>query len=439
MSVGLNGYDWQNMAQEYVNSKTSSAGYSANNPTFSGAKQTGYVTQAVSAQGNYCTDGIDDGKIGVLSAAGNIVQGAGKAVVNGVKGMFTDKNGKFSILKTLGTVALGAACIAFPAAGLVMCGIGVVSGGTKFVKGVSNALSATTDADAKDAWEAVGDGALTAAVSVAGAKASMGAIKTSAGATSELAKLGENATWLEKAGALGKDMVSSTKNNFAKIKTSLSNVKEAAEIQRLRNSVSKIEGAATDEELSMIKELQIKEGNLANQDALNLANKWQAKADASKAAKTTLENAKTALAEAKKALKEAEKTGDDIVIADKLNDVNKAAEALNNIKNNSGINTAVSNIGNKLGETKTGQYLTNAKNALTKDGIANVVKNIKANKDSFKMSEVMKSLSADAQEVMNFLKSESGTYYEAVNKYGYKNVLEALEVFASYRLIDETV
>ena len=34
--------------------------------------------------------------------------------------------GKFSLAKTLGTVALGAACVAFPAVGAIACGIGAI-------------------------------------------------------------------------------------------------------------------------------------------------------------------------------------------------------------------------------------------------------------------------------------------------------------------------
>ena len=37
--------------------------------------------------GNTCTDGKDDGKIGFLSALGNVVQGAVRTVPNMIKGM----------------------------------------------------------------------------------------------------------------------------------------------------------------------------------------------------------------------------------------------------------------------------------------------------------------------------------------------------------------
>lgn len=444
MGVGLNSYDWQNLAQDYINSKTYSKSYYANNASYNSgaatqtgyAAQTRYATQTISSQGNYCTDGKDDGHIGILSVVGNVVEGAGKAVINGVKGMFTDKNGNFSLLKTASTVALGAACVAFPAVGLTMCGFGVVAGGTKLVKNFANALGAKTDAEAKDAWEAVGDGALTTAVSAVGAKASFKAVQTSAGAASEFAKLGDDATLLQKASALGKDMVTSTKNNFVKLRTFITNISDAVKIQNANKNIKGYETADiskmnADQLVKMEESYYNAKANLQileeNESAVKIANNMQTRADASQAAKSTLDSAKTALSEAQKALKAAEKTGDDILIADKLNDLNAAREAYNSVKNTVGFkNNLMANVGNRLSETQTAQCLK-------------TIKTLKAAVSKSTFQNILKSMSKDGQAVINFLTKESGSYYEAVNKYGYKNVAEALEVFASYRLIDETV
>lgn len=168
--------------------------------------------------GEKCTDGKDDGKIGFFAAVGNIIKGAGKAAVNGIKGMFTDKEGKFSLGKTLLSVGTAALCVAFPAAGLIACGIGAVAGGAKILGGIGNAIGAKTDAEAKEAWQSVGDGGLTVGLSVAGGKASLKGVKATSTSTKGLAYLGKDATLKEKAIALGHDMISSTKNRWEWLK-----------------------------------------------------------------------------------------------------------------------------------------------------------------------------------------------------------------------------
>ena len=119
----------------------------------------------------------------------------------------------------------------------------------------------------------------TVAISASGAKASLNAVKatSTAGASggSALSELEQGASIFKKAGALAKDMASSTKNNASVIKTLASNTKEALQIQKLRKQVSNIKGTPTEEEMSLIRELQIREGNLGNQDAINIANRMQ--------------------------------------------------------------------------------------------------------------------------------------------------------------------
>lgn len=177
---------------------------------------------AVSASGETCTDGKDDGKIGFWSAIGNTLKGVGKTAVNMVKGCFTGKDGKFSLGKTLLTAATAAVCVAFPAVGLVACGIGAVSGAVQIGKGVYNAATADTDAEAKEAWQQVGGGALTTGLSISGAKASYNAVMKTSTANA-MASLDKGASIFAKGKALATDMVSSTANRASAIKAAATN------------------------------------------------------------------------------------------------------------------------------------------------------------------------------------------------------------------------
>ena len=98
-SIGMTDVKWQQLQTEYLNQNSAARrNYSTNalSSSLSGAQ----TDEFVSSKGNTCTDGVDDGKIGVASALGNIVEGAGKSIINGIKGAFTDSEGNFSILKT---------------------------------------------------------------------------------------------------------------------------------------------------------------------------------------------------------------------------------------------------------------------------------------------------------------------------------------------------
>ena len=197
-----------------------------------------------------CTDGKDDGQIGLLNAAGHIVKGAGNTLINTVKGCFTDEKGDLSIGKTLLTLGTAAACIAFPPLGLAACAAGAAVGAVKVGHGIYNAATAKTDAEAKKAWQEVGGGAVTAGASAVGAKSSLGALKATSTAgkagTSALGELEENATIAQKFSAFGKDAVSSTKNNASGIKEAagakIETAKEAIDLSALK---TKAEGLAS--------------------------------------------------------------------------------------------------------------------------------------------------------------------------------------------------
>ena len=275
MTLGLTTADWQQLNDSYLMSKNLK-----DKTSTSGADESIFKKDATDTNGNKCTDGKDDGKIGFFSALGNAVEGAVKGLWNGVKSCFTDSEGNFSLSKTLLTVGVGALCVAFPVVGAVACGVGAVVGGTKMVKGVSKALSAETDAEAKAAWESVGDGGATLVGSVVGAKGCLGAMKASStaglssvddiakalsntddvaltlkncgvenvdevlgsvddlsnideimnavktnGKGSALGQLDDNATIMDKANAFKEDALSSTKNNGQKVWTKAKEVK----------------------------------------------------------------------------------------------------------------------------------------------------------------------------------------------------------------------
>lgn len=156
----------------------------------SSTNSTNSMTREEYLESRGCTDGKNDGKIGFFSAIGNIFKGAAKMVVNTVKDIVTNP------AKLLGAVAMAALCVVFPPAGLVLAGIGIVSGGAKIASGVANAMGAKTDAEAKAAWQQVGEGGLTVGLSVAGAKASVKSMGAGSAVGKRLAATDKNGTIL---------------------------------------------------------------------------------------------------------------------------------------------------------------------------------------------------------------------------------------------------
>ena len=181
-----------------------------------------------------CSDGKDDGKIGFFEKIGNAIKGVFNGVKNGIKGMFTDKEGKFSLFNTIKSVGLVAASIACPAFGAVMCGVGVAKGAVGVIKNAKEASKATTDAEAKAAWQGIGSSGMTAAVSAVGLKASLGAV-----AASKAAAAGGNAAGAEAASA---GFLSKIKGRCGDIRQGIKDVglKQTitSEAKALRQSVS---------------------------------------------------------------------------------------------------------------------------------------------------------------------------------------------------------
>lgn len=277
------------------------------------------MTVLYQVQEKKCTDGKDDGKIGFFSAIGNAIKGVGKTIVNGVKGMFTDSEGNFSLGKTLLSVGTAALCIAVPAVGVAACAVGGVMGAVQVGKGIYSAATADTDAEAKEAWQNIGGGAFTVAASVTGAKAGVkgmqsAAAKTTKGSALEALKKSGTKLTTKTAGQYGKafiqDGVRSGKYNLGQIRTSATAYAEAAKV--------KYSGGLTADELHTI--------NTAKNTAIN-------------AAKHPLKTGK-AVVEASISKIKSVKLSD---VSAKLNELGGNAKEIFNTLKNGGYNEAIKN------------------------------------------------------------------------------------------------
>ncbi len=340
-----------------------------------------------------CTDGKDDGKIGFFSAIGNTIKGVAKTAVNAVKGCFTDSEGNFSLGKTLMSVATIAVCTAFPAVGLAACVVGGVMGAVQIGKGIYNAATAETDAEAKEAWQNIGGGALTVGVSAMGAKASYNAVEASAAAASEtgataMSSLSEDASILQKASALGKDCVTSTKYNANQIATSAAETAEALKVKSLQKKVSKIEGATTDAEQSMINELNAREAFMTDSVKAKLNTIDSISESASNAAGTV----KTAAANAAKHPLSTTKTA--------------AKSASSTIKS-------------------TGSSAISSIRSMIKDGtLGSTIKN---------------GLSSKEQTVLEAINNTDASYSQLVKQYGYESVAEVIQAAAGSKVATDAL
>ena len=335
----------------------------------------------VSESGETCTDGEDDGKIGLGGVLVNCLKGAAKTAVSTIKGCFTDSDGNFSLGKTALTVASAAVCIAFPAVGLAACAVGAVSGAVTMGKGIANAMSAETDAEAKEAWQDVGGGALTTGLSIAGAKASLNAVKatsTAAGeAGSALDALDDTATIAQRAAALGKDMVSSTSNRASSIaqavKSGATTASEVAQYKISEAKASKIDTntALTESEVNTLNEFNARSAFLS-EDAQAVVN--------------SMDDASAALS----AIKEAGVKG--------------------NIKS----------------------AATSVKSAFT---------TLKSNLTASNIKSAVSSLPEEGQAILQALQNTSSDagYVQLVNEYGYESVLAVLETLAGGAAADNAV
>ncbi len=119
-------------------------------------------------------DELDDGYISGKEKCKNFFKGVG----NFFKGMVCDENGKFSLKRTLTTVAVAAGAVALTvatggAATPFLVAAGATMGAVQVGKGAYKAATAKTDAEAAAAWQDMGAGTTAVIGSVAGAKGAL--------------------------------------------------------------------------------------------------------------------------------------------------------------------------------------------------------------------------------------------------------------------------
>lgn len=176
-------------------------------------------------------DLVDDGKISGKKKFKNFMKGVGKFFT----GMVCDENGKFSLKRTLTTVAVAAGatvlCVATGgAAAPFLVAAGATIGAVQTGKGIYKAATAKTDADAELAWQSIGSGTTAVVTSIAGAKGAMkaaGKAPTAAApaqptvpASHQIGSSASTGVWTKVSNAAGnavkstKDALVATKDSF---------------------------------------------------------------------------------------------------------------------------------------------------------------------------------------------------------------------------------
>ena len=460
------------------NTATQTAATNTNGQYASGISDKGFVA-------NTCTDGVDDGKIGIDGVLINLGEGILKGFADGITGMFTDSNGNFSLAKTLTTVAIGGLCVAFPALGVAACAIGAVSGGAQICKGFAAMGDAKTDAEAKAIWENIGAGGSTVVGCVLGAKASVGAMKGSstaaiddvlknidnaddiAGAlknaninnadeianalkgvdlnnaddvsqalskidTSALGQLkGQNLQGSEnitqRIAALGKDALSSTKNNGVKlannVKNGLSSLQsEKSKIQSEINSMKKaLENVDDADEAA-----ELSEAIKLKKQMLESADDSSPFSQAVKEKFDSYKQTKQDIKNAKTKISDLDKTKITDLSKSEIDDLmRQRAQAVENL------NTAKS-------QTPFGQLTSKSttysefNNALKTGKISEIIK-------SANPKTVLANLKTDGVNIYNYLCNPNTSVSQAVSIYGYDNTMEVLKVIYAINQTNSTV
>lgn len=113
-------------------------------------------------------DGADDGKISFKEKITNF----GKGIVNPIKKLFTSPK---AAMGAIVSVAAASALVAATggAAAPVLIAAGIAAGGIQIGVNARRASKATTDEQARKAWQGMGTGTLVTATSIAGAKSAL--------------------------------------------------------------------------------------------------------------------------------------------------------------------------------------------------------------------------------------------------------------------------
>lgn len=136
--------------------------------------QTAIATTQANGKKVHPKDLVDDGKISGKKKFKNFLKGVGKFFT----GMVCDENGKFSLKRTLTTIAVAAGatalCVATGGAATpFLVAAGGAIGAFQTGKGIYKAATAKTDAEAELAWQSIGSGTTAVVTSIAGAKGAM--------------------------------------------------------------------------------------------------------------------------------------------------------------------------------------------------------------------------------------------------------------------------
>lgn len=136
--------------------------------------QTAIATTQANGKKVHPKDLVDDGKISGKKKFKNFLKGVGKFFT----GMVCDENGKFSLKRTLTTIAVAAGatalCVATGgAAAPFLVAAGGAIGAFQTGKGIYKAATAKTDAEAELAWQSIGSGTTAVVTAIAGAKGAM--------------------------------------------------------------------------------------------------------------------------------------------------------------------------------------------------------------------------------------------------------------------------
>ncbi|MBR1977401.1 hypothetical protein IKA15_03895, partial [bacterium] len=181
----------------------------------------------------YNQGNADDGKISFGEKVGSFFKGIGKSIVNGVKSIFTPK-GLLTTALTIGACMIPGVG---PLIGMGLAVVGVAKGAVSVAKGAAAAASAQTDEQAKQAWENIGGGTFTTAMSVVGVKGAAKAIgnmnKAACGST-----LKDAASLTDKLSGTWKNATNTFKNS--KLGTSVTNVgrafKDGSGMDKVKNA-----------------------------------------------------------------------------------------------------------------------------------------------------------------------------------------------------------
>lgn len=227
-----------------------------------------------------CTDGKDDGKLGLGETLKSLGKGAIKSLI---------PSSPMGWVKAIGTGIACAALVAVTggAATPFLIAGGAVLGAAQTGKGIYQATQADTDAEKKAALENIGGGAVTIASSALAAKSYTNATGNALVGKGSLSTYKNAAT----------QSVANVKTNFGKLTTKISSAKT-----NFSNGIELTESAKTYKELfadkELVKDLSKKEMLDAGLDYGNELVKSYSQS-CKGATKTTLQNAKNYIATAK--------------------------------------------------------------------------------------------------------------------------------------------